>query len=68
MDKFFYELVFTCENVEEYTYKIFELESFDEFSGLQVLNDNSIKIFAYDTPNLDTLISKIESLGFKLTQ
>lgn len=68
MEKFFYELVFTCENVEECTYKIFELESFDEFSGLQVLNENSVKIFSYDIKNIDNIISKIESLGFKLKE
>ncbi|MGI6681401.1 MAG: 50S ribosomal protein L11 methyltransferase [Bdellovibrionota bacterium] len=62
MEEFFYELTFFHKNIEEYTYKIFDLGT----NGLQVIDENTVKIFSYDKENIETLILNIENLGFKL--
>ena len=62
MQQYIYELTFSCNNVSEETYKLFELG----ISGIQEISNTLFKVFVTQEDELELLIKNAKKLGFLL--
>ena len=62
MQQYIYELTFSCNNVSEETYKLFELG----ISGIQEISNTLFKVFVIEEDELELLIKNAKKLGFLL--
>lgn len=62
MQQYIYELTFSCNNVSEETYKLFELG----ISGIQEISNTLFKVFVTKEDEFELLIKNAKKLGFLL--
>ena len=62
MQQYIYELTFSCNNVSEETYKLFELG----ISGIQEISNTLFKVFVTEEDEFELLIKNAKKLGFLL--